>query len=353
MRPRWGFLWLLGAAASCLLEGSRGSSPRIIRVSYSSATEVCPGLPLFSAEGYVDDQLITRYESHTKKMHPRVHWINTLEKDDPKFYNTYIRILQKDQEDFQENVQMLQKRYNQSGGFHIVQMMISCEIREDGKRSGRWKYGYDGRNFLEYDMETAIWTTADKEAQGIKRKWESETAIKQRFTGYLESTCQEWLQKNDHYRSKSFLRKERPVVVMSSRTEAEDGMETHVCRIHGFHPKEIDASWRRDGEVWEEETFRGFLAPNMDGTYYYWISIQIDPKERDRYRCHVEHDSLPEPLELDLKVPESSFNLWLIIGGVVGGVVACGVAGIFLFLRFRKGDEEPKNDPSCEPMTSC
>uniref|UniRef100_A0A2D4G627 MHC class I-like antigen recognition-like domain-containing protein n=1 Tax=Micrurus corallinus TaxID=54390 RepID=A0A2D4G627_MICCO len=116
MVPRWDLLWLLGAAASCLLEGSRGSSPHTIRVSYTSASEVCPGLPLFSAEGYVDNQLISRYESHTRKIHPRVDWINTLEKEDPKFYNRYTRILQKDQDDFQENVEMLQKRYNQSGG---------------------------------------------------------------------------------------------------------------------------------------------------------------------------------------------------------------------------------------------
>ncbi|XP_058022389.1 class I histocompatibility antigen, F10 alpha chain-like isoform X1 [Ahaetulla prasina] len=354
MRPRWGLLWLLGAAASCLLEGSRGSSPRIIRVGYSSATEDCPRLPRFSAEGYVDDQLITRYESHTQKLHPRVDWINTLEKEDPKFYHRYTWILQKDQDDFQENVKMLQERYNQTGGFHIVQMMIFCKVEEDGKRSGYWQYGYDGRNFLEYDMETSSWFTADKEALVIKEKWEQETAIKQRFTGYLESTCMEWLQKNNRYGSKSFLRKEPPVVTMSSRTEVEDGMETHICRIRGFYPKEIDASWRRDGEVWEVGTYRGFLAPNSDGTYYYWISIRIDAKERGRYRCYVEHDSLQEPLELALK--ESTSNLWLIIGVVVaGGIVACGVAGIFIFLRFKKGDDEPRNEPPCErsPMTSC
>ncbi|ETE56123.1 Major histocompatibility complex class I-related protein, partial [Ophiophagus hannah] len=63
-------------------------------------------------------------------------------------------------------------------------------------------------------------------------------------------------------------------------------METHVCRVDGFYPSEIDPSWTRDGEVWEEEIFHGFLAPNADGTYHYWLSIRIDPKERGRYRCH-------------------------------------------------------------------
>ncbi|XP_026582232.1 class I histocompatibility antigen, F10 alpha chain-like, partial [Pseudonaja textilis] len=91
------------------------------------------------------------------------------------------------------------------------------------------------------------------------------------------------------------------VTLERSKTEMEDGMETHICRLDGFYPREIDASWRRDGEVWLEETFHGSLAPNADGTYHYWLSIRIDPKERGRYRCHVEHDGLPEPLDLALE----------------------------------------------------
>ncbi|ETE56618.1 hypothetical protein L345_17671, partial [Ophiophagus hannah] len=78
-------------------------------------------------------------------------------------------------------------------------------------------------------------------------------------------------------------------------------MEMHTCRIHGFYPKAIDASWRRDGEVWKEETFHGSVAPNADGTYHYWLSIWIYPKDRDRYQCHVEHNGLQEPMDVALK----------------------------------------------------
>ncbi|XP_070592599.1 major histocompatibility complex class I-related gene protein-like [Erythrolamprus reginae] len=119
-------------------------------------------------------------------------------------------------------------------------------------------------------------------------------------------------------RVNSSVSAEPPVVTMSSRTEVEDGIETHVCRVHGFYPREIDASWTRDGEVWLQDTFHGFLAPNKDGTYHYWISIQIDPKERGRYRCRVEHDGLQDRLDLELKEPtDSKSNLGLIIIGCV------------------------------------
>ncbi|ETE56062.1 hypothetical protein L345_18228, partial [Ophiophagus hannah] len=75
-------------------------------------------------------------------------------------------------------------------------------------------------------------------------------------------------------------------------------MEVLVCRVYGFYPKEMDATWRKDGEVWEQDTFWGGVLPNSDGTYHAWLSIEVDPKERDRYRCYVDHDGLPEPLIL-------------------------------------------------------
>ncbi|KAK9405443.1 patr class I histocompatibility antigen B-1 alpha chain-like [Crotalus adamanteus] len=95
--------------------------------------------------------------------------------------------------------------------------------------------------------------------------------------------------------------KEPPEVTMSSKTEMKDGMEMHVCRLDGFYPREINASWTRDGEVWLQDTHHGSVAPNADGTSHTTLSIQIDPKERGRYRCHVEHEGLPKPLDVALE----------------------------------------------------
>ncbi|KAF7235025.1 Class I histocompatibility antigen, F10 alpha chain [Varanus komodoensis] len=80
-------------------------------------------------------------------------------------------------------------------------------------------------------------------------------------------------------------------------------METLVCQAHGFYPKEIDATWRKDGEVWLQDTFRGTVAPNSDGTYYTWLGIRISPQDRGRFWCHVEHDGLLEPLDVAWEQP--------------------------------------------------
>ncbi|XP_026549302.1 major histocompatibility complex class I-related gene protein-like, partial [Notechis scutatus] len=200
--------------------------------------------------------------------------------------------------------------------------MYGCELRKDGSKAGFWQDGYEGKTFITFDKETRTWVAPVPQAQITQRKWDALPAQNQYFKSYLEKECIDWLQKYLSYGKETLLRTEPPRVTVRSKTELEDGMETHICRLDAFYPREIDASWTRDGEVWKEETFSGFLAPNADGTFHYWLSIRIDPKERGRYRCHVEHDGLLEPLDLALEEPTNSkSNLGLIIGCVVAALV--------------------------------
>lgn len=85
-----------------------------------------------------------------------------------------------------------------------------------------------------------------------------------------------------------------PPAVRVSGKEAH-GILTLRCRAHGFYPRPITVSWLKDGEVRDQETEWGSVAPNSDGTYYTWASIEARPGEQDKYRCRVEHASLPEP----------------------------------------------------------
>nr|XP_060623105.1 T-cell surface glycoprotein CD1a-like [Anolis sagrei ordinatus] len=102
--------------------------------------------------------------------------------------------------------------------------------------------------------------------------------------------------------------------VMVTRKEEHDGMETLICHVRGFYPKDIDIDWTRGGEVWQQDVFHGLVSPNSDGTYYTWRSIKVDPKEREHYKCHVEHDALQNPVDVAWKVPASKLGL---IGCVV------------------------------------
>uniref|UniRef100_A0ABM5FF02 Class I histocompatibility antigen, F10 alpha chain-like isoform X2 n=1 Tax=Pogona vitticeps TaxID=103695 RepID=A0ABM5FF02_9SAUR len=298
-----------------------GSSSHSFWTMYTSVTQPSLGMPHFTAVAYVDDQLLACYDSITRKMLPQTPWMKKAAEEDPRYIDRYTQILQHDEENFRGDLVMLRKRYNQSEGFHTVQMMIECKVRPDGRKGGRWQYGYDGRDFISFDMEHLVWTAADPQAQVIMRTWETETGLVLRLKSYLEEICTEWFQKDSAYREEG-LRKEAPVVKVMKKGDY-DGMEMLVCQAYGFYPRDIDAVWTKDGEVWVQDTFHRTVAPNSDGTYHAWLSIRIDPKDSDRYRCHIDHNGLQEPLDLAWEKPASL--TWPIILGTTGAVFAAVV----------------------------
>ncbi|XP_026546948.1 major histocompatibility complex class I-related gene protein-like isoform X1 [Notechis scutatus] len=217
--------------------------------------------------------------------------------------------------------------------------MYGCELQRDRSKGGFLQYGYEGKTFITFDKETLTWVAPVPQAQITQRKWDALPGYNQRDKFYLEEECIGWLEKYLFYGNETLLRTEPPAATVErSKTEVEDGMETHICQVHGFYPREIDAFWTRDGEVWLQDTLHKSVAPNADGTYHYWLSIRIDPKERGRYHCHVEHNGLLEPLDLALEEPTNSkSNLGIIIGCVLAALVLVGViAGILVFFKKRQ-----------------
>ncbi|XP_077779574.1 major histocompatibility complex class I-related protein 1-like [Podarcis muralis] len=320
-------------------EKEPGSTSHSLRYFHTAVSEPGQGLPQFIDVGYVDDQQIIQYDSDTKEYLPRVPWIRKVEKEIPQYWKTETEKRQSSELVFRVNLQTLQNRYNQSGGIHTLQKMYGCELSSDGRKGGHIQYSYDGRDFIAFDKETLTWTAAEMEAQASKRKLDPNLARNQYLKAYLEEICIEWLQKYLEYGKETLLRTEAPVVKVTRKADY-DGLETLVCQVHGFYPKEIDANWVKDGQVWQEGTLRGLVAPNSDGTYYLFLSVQIDPEEREHFRCRVEHDSLEKPL--DVAWEEEPVNLGLIVGAILGVMAAILLVSgiIFFIILLRKRSEK-------------
>nr|XP_060615619.1 class I histocompatibility antigen, F10 alpha chain-like [Anolis sagrei ordinatus] len=298
---------------------------------YTGVSEPGQKVPQFYAVGYVDGQEFVSYDTKTRKYISKVPWMTKVEKEDPRYPELNNRNFQNAEQVFRVDLVTAAKYYNQSGGTHTWQWMVSCELRRDGSKGGYWQYAYDGRDYISFDKETLTWTAADVPAQNTKRKWDADLADNRYKTAYLEETCIEWLQRYLEYGKESLLRTEVPEVKVTRKVEY-DGMETLICRVGGFYPKEIDITWTKDGEVWMEDTYHGLVSPNSDGTYYTWWSVMVDPKERERYKCHVEHDGLPNPVDVAWEEPAS--NLGLIMGCLLGVLLLIAVmAGIAVYFK--------------------
>uniref|UniRef100_A0ABM5FF26 Major histocompatibility complex class I-related gene protein-like n=1 Tax=Pogona vitticeps TaxID=103695 RepID=A0ABM5FF26_9SAUR len=337
-----GVALLLGAPGLALPPGTEGPPPAALGSSSHSLRYFCTAvsepsqqLPHFITVGYVDDQPFTEYDSITRRRQPRAPWIKKVEEDDPRYWDRNTQIAQNNEQVFRRNLEILRNRYNQSGGFHILQYMYGCELRKDGSKRGHFQHAYNGRDFLRFDIETLTWMAVDPTAQITQRKWEAEPAVAQRKKAYLEEECIAWLRRYLDYGKETLLRTEAPLGKVT-RTFVSKGREMLVCQAHGFYPKEIEATWRKGGEIMEQDTFRRSVAPNADGTYHAWLSIEINPEDRDLYRCHIDHTGLTEPLVVAWEV--LSDNVRHIVGIVFGVLAALLLmaAGIIFFLRCKQ-----------------
>nr|ADZ31351.1 MHC class I antigen [Gallus gallus] len=300
-----------------------------LRYIQTAMTDPGPGLPWFVDVGYVDGELFMHYNSTARRYVPRTEWMAA--KADQQYWDRVTHIGQGNEQINRENLGILQRRYNQTGGSHTVQLMYGCDILEDGTIRGYRQYAYDGRDFIALDKDMKTFTAAVPEAVPTKRKWE-EGGVAERRKQYLEETCVEWLRRYVEYGKAELGRRERPEVRVWGK-EA-DGILTLSCRAHGFYPRPIAVSWLKDGAVRGQDAQSGGIVPNGDGTYHTWVTIDAQPGDGDKYQCRVEHASLPQPGLYSWEPPQP--NLVPIVAGVAVAIVAIAIVVGVGFIIYRR-----------------
>ncbi|KYO31306.1 natural cytotoxicity triggering receptor 3 ligand 1 [Alligator mississippiensis] len=80
-----------------------------------------------------------------------------------------------------------------------------------------------------------------------------------------------------------------------------------LCDVGGFYPRDLDATWLRDGQVLDSSTHSS-PQRNLDGTFSLTLTYTFTPAKSDTgsvFYCRVHHPALEQPLqaELALDVP--------------------------------------------------
>uniref|UniRef100_A0A8C5F1T1 Ig-like domain-containing protein n=1 Tax=Gopherus evgoodei TaxID=1825980 RepID=A0A8C5F1T1_9SAUR len=267
----------------------------VLRILDTVVSEPGSGLPWYRRVVFVDDQVNYIYTSDTQRAQPGPVWM--AQKEGPEFWDEMTWWAQRYQKWYNASLNTLSQLYNQSKGFHIIQTMFGCDLREDGIIQGFYQDSYDGRDFLTFDKETMTWVAADIGAQITKRRWHAEVDDNQGWTHFLEETCISWLRSALEFGKETLQRKVRPTARVSDRS-SHDGLTTLSCKVSGFYPQDITVTWLRNGENRQQETYSEGILPSGDGTYQTWVTMEIDPTIRAHYSCWVEHESLLEPLSV-------------------------------------------------------
>lgn len=92
-------------------------------------------------------------------------------------------------------------------GVHIVQRMYGCEWDDETNEvDGYEQFGYDGEDFIIFDLQTETWVAPKQQAVVTKHKWDSNKAFITSVKNYYTQICPEWLKKYLNYGRSSLMR---------------------------------------------------------------------------------------------------------------------------------------------------
>ncbi|XP_029975918.1 class I histocompatibility antigen, F10 alpha chain-like [Salarias fasciatus] len=272
--------------ALCFLLGIPSGAPDIhsAKLFYTASTEV-PNFPEFVVVVLIDELQVMYYDSNTRRAVPKQDWANRMTEDVPTYYESQTQYLMGSQQTFKANIEIVKQRLNQTGGLHIVQNMYGCEWDDETDEvNGFRQFGYDGEDFIVYDLKTETFIAPVQQAVPTKHKWENNKAEMAYWKNYLTQECVGWLKKYVEFGRSSLMRKDLPSVSLLQKTPSSP----LTCHATGFYPDRADLFWKKDEEELHEDVVKGEILPNHDGSFQMSVDLDLSGlKDEDwgRYSC--------------------------------------------------------------------
>ncbi|XP_045925752.1 major histocompatibility complex class I-related gene protein-like [Micropterus dolomieu] len=162
--------------------------------------------------------------------------------------------------------------------------MSGCEWDDaTGELSGFMQFGYDGEDFLVFDLKTLTWIAPKQQAVATKMRWDTSAEIKY-TVHYLTQMCLEWLKLFLTYAKSSLQRTDPPSVSLLQKTPSSPVS----CHATGFYPDRAVMFWRKDGEEIHEDVDHGEILPNHDGSFQMSVDLNVlsvTSEDWRRYDC--------------------------------------------------------------------
>ncbi|XP_067468565.1 major histocompatibility complex class I-related gene protein-like [Thunnus thynnus] len=241
--------------------------------------------PDYVAVGLVDEVPAGYYDSISKTVEGKQDWTQKMFEDDPQHMEWYTQRCLLHQYDDKAQIDILKQQLNQTEGVHIFQRMSSCEWDDEtGEVNGFVQYGYDGEDFLAFDLKTLTWIAPKQQAVITKHKWDRDRALSERSTYFITQQCPQFMKRYLDLGKSSLLRTELPSVSLLQKTPSSPVS----CHATGFYPTRAMMFWRKDGEELYEDVEHEEILPNHDGSFQMSVDLNLSsvtPEDWRRYEC--------------------------------------------------------------------
>ncbi|KAM4633314.1 major histocompatibility complex class I-related gene protein-like [Polymixia lowei] len=319
---------------------------------FETASSGLTNFPEYVVVGMVDEVQISHYDSNTQRLELKQDWMNKVTAGDPQFLEKQTGNSMRDQQIFKVSIDVVKRRFNQTEGVHINQRMYGCEWDDEtGDTDGYYQDGYDGEDFISFDLKTLTWIAPTPQAFITKLRWDQDKAWSALMKNYLNRICVEWVKKYLDYGKSVLQRTVRPSVSLLQKSPSSPV----TCHATGFYPDRVMVFWRRDGEELHEHVDHGELLTNQDGTFQMSVHLDLSsvtPDDWKRYECVVQLSGVKDDIitKLDQSgirtnwgktgIPaDGGFPTGLVIGVVAGLILLLGIcmAGLFIWRKTRNG----------------
>uniref|UniRef100_I3JYK5 Class I histocompatibility antigen, F10 alpha chain n=1 Tax=Oreochromis niloticus TaxID=8128 RepID=I3JYK5_ORENI len=347
-----------------------------LKYFYTASSQV-PNFPEFVVVGMVDEVQMVHYDSVTEKAVPKQDWMN--KNTDQQYWERETGNFMGTHQVFKANIEIAKQRFNQTGGVHIVQWMYGCEWDDETNEvDGYEQFGYDGEDFITFDLQTETWVAPKQQAVVTKHKLNSNKAFLTSVKNYYTQICPEWVKKYLNYGRSSLMRTVLPSVSLLQKTPSSPV----TCHATGFYPDRAEMMWKKDGEEIHEGVEIGEILTNNDGTFQMSVNLDlrsVPAEDWRRYDCVFQFSGINENVTTTLDKtairtneastevpnitigPSSSPTAVPISVPIVTAALVLAVVALIGFIIYKKKTANssepymktsPENDPERSPSDS-
>ncbi|XP_053721242.1 class I histocompatibility antigen, F10 alpha chain-like [Synchiropus splendidus] len=321
----------------------------------TTASSGVPNFPEYVVVGLVNNVTFTHCDSHGRSVEPKQDWMTRLTHDDPEYLQRNTETCLTNWLVSKDNIKVAKKRFNQTGGVHMFQVMHGCEWDDEtGEVRGHYQLAYDGQDFLSWDLKTLTWVAAKPQAVITKHQWDNNEGWNKYLQNYLKTQYPMWLKKLLEYGKSSLLRTELPSVSLLQKTPSSP----IICHATGFYPPRAKLFWTKDGEELHDNVDIEEVLPNPDGTYQMMAELKLpDPSEDwERFTCVFQLEGVEEALHTNLD-KEAILTNWkkdqtvpiaVSVAVLVLLVAAAAVIGVVMRRRAGQSTETDSNSSEKE-----